>query len=62
MSALIHKLLKRRCMHLQITSDSDDGSTCTGGIGGGGGMEGDKVRAHASLCTQPHTASGTSIQ
>ena len=31
-------------------------------LGGGGGMEGDKVRAHASLCTQPHTASGTSIQ
>ena len=23
--------------------------------GGGGGMKGDKVRAHASLCTQPHT-------
>ena len=48
-------------MHLQITSDSDDGSTCTGGMGGRG-MEGDKVRAHASLCTQPHTASGASIQ
>ena len=39
-------------MHLQITSDNDDGSTCTGGMGGG---EGDKVRAHASFCTQPHT-------
>ena len=54
MSALIHKLLKCRCMHLQITSDNDGGSTCTGGMGEGG-MEGDKVRAHASLCTQPHT-------
>ena len=42
-------------MHLQITSDNDGGSTCTGGMGGGGGLEGDKVRAHASLCTQPHT-------
>ena len=55
MSALIHKLLKCRCMHLQITSDNDGGSTCNGGMGGGGGMEGDKVRAHASFCTQPHT-------
>ena len=53
MSALIHKLLKCRCMHLQIMSDND-GGTCTGGIGGGW-VEGDKVRAHASLCTQPHT-------
>ena len=25
------------------------------GGGGGGWVEGDKVRAHASLCTQPHT-------
>ena len=41
-------------MHLQIMSDND-GGTCTGGMGGGGGVEGDKVRAHASLCTQPHT-------
>ena len=52
MSALLHKLLKCRCMHLQIMSDSDDGSTCAGGKEGGGG---DKVRAHPSLCTQPHT-------
>ena len=36
MFALIHKLLKCRCTHLQITSDSDDGGTCTGGMGGGG--------------------------
>ena len=42
-------------MHLQITSDNDGGSTCTGGMGGGGGMEGDKFPAHASLCTQSHT-------
>ena len=41
-------------MHLQITSDNDGGSTCNGGMGGGG-MEGDEERAHASLCTQPHT-------
>ena len=41
-------------MHLQITSDND-GGTCTGGMGGGGGDGGDKVRAPASLCTQPHT-------
>ena len=40
MSALIHKLLKCRCTHLQITSDSDDGGTCTGGKAGGGGGEG----------------------
>ena len=40
-------------MHLQIMSDSDDGGTCAGGKEGGGG--GDKVRAHPSLCTQPHT-------
>ena len=41
-------------MHLQITSDNDGGSTCTGGMGGGGGWRG-KRSQHMQASVQSHT-------